>query len=434
MQVLASLVFLICVAGFAAGQQIPVPPPPTALPAHPFFIKNTWIIGGVGDWGYLTMDPAARELFIAHGPTVQVVDVDSGTVAGTVRGFRAARAIVLDSDRARGYAADGQADLVRIFDRHSFRVLANIPTGPAPRSLALEASTGLLFVVGAQPLSIGSESQRQTSGDRSRASQRQMAGGTPHGPLSSITVIDTEHRLELAQLVFPGDLGFAQSDSDGQVYVTVRDRNEIIRLDAHAVGNALRQILRVPAKTAPVLNAADLKTGTPRVPVLNWSSGTATSPPADALPHTLHLGSECEGPRALAIDANHSRLFTACSNFRMVVLDPQSDTVISALPIGPGPDAIGYDPDRGLIFTANGGGEGSVTIIRQDVTDTYSVIQILPTRQYARTLAIDSASGNVYLTSIISGVAMSTPMTNGRPAALKVSPIDKSFQVLVIGN
>ena len=52
----------------------------------------------------------------------------------------------------------------------------------------------------------------------------------------------------------------------------------------------------------------------------------------------------------------------------------------------------------------------------------------------ARTLAIDPSSGDVYLTSVIYGAEMNTPMTNGRPASLKVSPVDSSFQVLVVGN
>jgi len=136
----------------------------------------------------------------------------------------------------------------------------------------------------------------------------------------------------------------------------------------------------------------------------------------------------------MAIDPDHSRLFVAGSNFRLLVIDPQSTGAIATLPIGPGPDSIAYDANRGLIFTANGQGDGSLTIIRQDVTDTYSVIQTLPTRQDARTLAVDPSNGNVYLTSVMYGAAMNTPMTNGTPAPLKVSRVDSSFQVLVVGN
>jgi DNA-binding beta-propeller fold protein YncE len=116
----------------------------------------------------------------------------------------------------------------------------------------------------------------------------------------------------------------------------------------------------------------------------------------------------------------------------MVVLNSGNGQMIATLPIGPGADAIGYDPDRGLIFTANGGSDGSLTIIRQDVTDTYSVIQILPTRQNARTLAIDPSNGEVYLAAVIYGAELNRPPINGAP--LKMSAIDSSFQVLVVGN
>ena len=157
MRVFVSLVVGVWLATIGVpmttGQETPVPPPPTATPSHPFFITKTWMIGGVGDWDYLTMDPTARELFIAHGPVVQVVDVDSGTVAGTVKGFRQAHAVLLDAQGVYGYVTDGQADVVRVFDRRSFQVVATIPTGPAPRSKALDAPSGLLFVVGGQPSS-----------------------------------------------------------------------------------------------------------------------------------------------------------------------------------------------------------------------------------------------------------------------------------------
>src|ERR1700722_10601151 len=96
MRMFLSLWLVVCSA--ASAQLTPVPPPPTGTPAHPFFITKTWIVGGVGDWDYLTMDPTARQLFIAHGPTVQVVDAESGAVEGVVKGLREAHTVVLDTD------------------------------------------------------------------------------------------------------------------------------------------------------------------------------------------------------------------------------------------------------------------------------------------------------------------------------------------------
>jgi DNA-binding beta-propeller fold protein YncE len=459
MRVIASLTLLVCAA--APGQQLtPVPPPATGLPSHPFFINRTWVIGGVGDWDYLTMDPTARELFIAHGPSVQVVDVDTGTVAGTIDGMREAHQVVLDGDNGFGYVSDGQADMVRVFDRHSFQVVANIPTGPLPRSMALDAASGLLFVIGAAPMVAGTGAQQRL---RTMAEQGLGANargtGTPSGTKSTITVIDIQQRIPLAEIVLSGSLGFAKGDGEGRVYVTVQDRNQILRLNATAVGSIVEQLIREretaekkremaqPAgpgsqvsggqTSGSQADAAPARRGQPRrkdEPLRLDLSARIPEELRDIYPHTLWLDSSCQDPRAMAIDRAHERLFVACNNFRMVVLNPGTDQTIAALPIGLGPDAVVYDANRGLIFTANGGGDGSLTIIRQDVTDTYAVIQTLPTRQAARTLALDPSTGELYLTSVLYGAEMSTPFTNGSPAPLKVMPVDSSFQVIVVGN
>jgi hypothetical protein len=143
------------------------------------------------------------------------------------------------------------------------------------------------------------------------------------------------------------------------------------------------------------------------------------------------MGSECPEPEGLAIDTSHLRLFAACNNMKMVVLNASTGELMTSLPTGPGTDAIGYDQGHGLIYTANGGANGSLTIIHQDVTDTYAVIQNLPTRQRARTLAIDQSTGEVYLVTDLLGVNLAQ---SGSAGTLKTDPVNGSFQVLVIGN
>lgn len=454
MRVFLSVGLAVCTV--ASAQLTPVPPPPTGTPSHPFFITKTWIVGGIGDWDYLTMDPTARQLFIAHGAAVQVVDVETGALAGVVRGMRETHSVVLDPQGSFGYISDGPADLVRVFDRRTFQIVANIPTGPSPRSMALDPSSGLLFVVGSQTTPAAGQSGRQAQpvatsrrapaggGDGSRASAR-------GGPISTVTVIDVERRVPLAQIALSGSLGFAQGDGNGRVYITVSDRNQILRLDAQGIGSAVHRIIDTQSSARPdkgqitqanaqlpanARNAASQKTGAAQTSekglLLDWTPGTKAAPPADALPHALALDSNCQRPRALAIDTAHERLFAACTNMRMVALDADTGRTVAALPIGIGADAIGYDANRGLIFTANGGNSGSLTVIRQDVTDTYSVVQILPTRQNARTLAINPSNGEVYLASVIYGAVLNNPPINGAP--LKISAVDSSFQVLVVGN
>jgi DNA-binding beta-propeller fold protein YncE len=441
----------LAVCGVASAQLTPVPPPSTATPSHPFFITKAWIVGGSGDWDSLTLDAAAHQLFISHGPQVQVVDVESGTVVGTVKGMREVHTIVLDQQGQFGYISDGPADVVHVFDRRTFQIVANIPTGPSPRSMALDPATGLLFVIGSQQAGSGGQPANPSPTTRppsssSRTPRNGNSGsgsGTPRGPQSTITVIDAERRTQIAQILLQEMLGFAQGDGNGRIYITVPDRDRIIRIDAQAVGSALQGIINDQQAAARRAVKTQQPATQPSQPSqlaarrqaddkplqLDWTAGQSAAPSADAYPYPLPLNGVCERPRALAVDSTHERLFVACSNFKMVALDAGTGQAVATLPIGPGPDTIGYDPNRGLIFTANGAGDGSLTIIRQDVTDTYSVVQTLPTRQNARTLAIDPSNGAVYLATVITGAVLSN-----QSGPIKLKAVDGSFQVLVVGN
>jgi hypothetical protein len=93
---------------------------------------------------------------------------------------------------------------------------------------------------------------------------------------------------------------------------------------------------------------------------------------------------------------------------------------------------VGYDPDRNLIFSANGTGYGSLTIIQQDPnTDSYAVVQNLATSARARTLAVDPSTGLVYLVTDDMGLDL-TP--RGGFTTIKPTPVEGSFQVLVVGH
>ncbi len=45
-----------------------------AAAQQPYKILDHWKIGGSGSWDYLTADPAAHLLYLAHGPRVEVID------------------------------------------------------------------------------------------------------------------------------------------------------------------------------------------------------------------------------------------------------------------------------------------------------------------------------------------------------------------------
>jgi DNA-binding beta-propeller fold protein YncE len=421
---------LVCLLASAAlsAQQVPGA---TELPGSPFFIKKTWIIGGGANWDYLTVDPAAHRLFIAHGPIVQVVDIETGTVAGQVTGLQEAHAIALDDTGQFGYISDGGDDQVKVFDRQTFAVVASIPTGPTPRALVFDPQNKLVFAICLNSIV---EDPNQTPSGRpgSRNPNTPPRSASPNRtpePVterSSVTVIDAQTNQALAEILLPGRLGFAQTDGDGQVFINVVNRNQILRLDAQSLASLLHS-----SSTQTAAASTTAASGPAAPQVLDWSHESNLPAAAQSRMRVFSLGPDCHEPSGLATDSNHARLFAACNNMKMAVLNAGTGEVVTSLPTGPGTDAIGYDPNRGLIYTANGGANGSLTIIRQDVTDTYAVIQNLPTRQRARTLAVNPSTGEVYLVTDLVGFNLTQP---GGIGTLKPAPVSGSFQVLVIAN
>jgi DNA-binding beta-propeller fold protein YncE len=431
---------LLCLLGVlpVAAQVAPIPTP-TQLPGSPFSIKKSLSIGGSGSWDYLAVDPAAQRLFIAHGHTVQVVDLDAGTVVAEMTGFREAHAIALDDDGSYGYVSDGPAAEVKIFNRSNFEVEASISLGYSPRSIAFEPRSGLLFAVCGS--NIAGPGTPAAPGHRPQAAGPRIPnspGNTPSDEFAGIThivAIDTQQRTAIADIAISGDGRFAQAGTDGAVYLTVA---EAARLEYR--NNMTRRILappRIARFDGPAIAAeaqrvrsdgAAPESGSPVS--MDWSENDGHGSRANFI--SLPLPSTCARPQGLAVDSKDFRLFVACESQSLLILNATSGQTLAALVTGPGDDVVGYDPDRELVYSANGGGYGSLTIIQQDAnTDSYAVIQNLPTLARARTLAADPSTGLVYLVTDLTGVDLSP---RGGFAPIKTAPIQGSFQVLVVGR
>jgi len=103
----------------------------------------------------------------------------------------------------------------------------------------------------------------------------------------------------------------------------------------------------------------------------------------------------CEEPSGLAIDAAHERLFSACDNKVMAVVDAKSGKVLGTAPIGAGVDAAAYDPGTGLAFASCG--EGVLTVVRIGSSGRPEVVESVTTQRGARTMALDLEKHRVFL-------------------------------------
>lgn len=102
-------------------------------------------------------------------------------------------------------------------------------------------------------------------------------------------------------------------------------------------------------------------------------------------------------PTGLALDAEHGRLFVACGNEKLIVLDKETGKVITTLPIGSGVDFAAYDAALQRVYTANGG-SGTMTVIHQDSPDRYTVLENVPTHRGGHALAVDPETHRIYVT------------------------------------
>jgi DNA-binding beta-propeller fold protein YncE len=97
------------------------------------------------------------------------------------------------------------------------------------------------------------------------------------------------------------------------------------------------------------------------------------------------------------MDRESRRLFSTCGNKTMVIVDADSGRVIANLPIGVHPDGALYDPATKLAFSSNI--DATLTVVRPEGKDKYSVLDTVQTEPGARTMAIDLKTHTIYLSS-----------------------------------
>ncbi len=128
----------------------------------------------------------------------------------------------------------------------------------------------------------------------------------------------------------------------------------------------------------------------------------------------------CVRPHGLASDAADKRLFMGCENDVMMVLDADNGRIVASLPIGAGSDAIAFDANRRRVFSSNGK-DGTVSIYQQVTPDRYELIESLHTAVSGRTMAVDAASGKLFVAAADTSPG-ATPGARRRvvPGTLKV--------------
>jgi DNA-binding beta-propeller fold protein YncE len=165
-----------------------------------YHILNEIKIGGEGGWDYLTVDSAARRLYVSHATHVIVVDIDKNAVVGDIPDTPGVHGIALAPDLNKGFISNGRGNNVTIFDLKTLKATGTIPTEMNPDSIRYDAVSKHVFAF--------------------------------NGRSRSATAIDAKTDKALATIMLPGKPEFSVADGKGKVYVNIEDTNEVVEIDA----------------------------------------------------------------------------------------------------------------------------------------------------------------------------------------------------------
>src|SRR5260370_14707220 len=86
-------------------------------------------VGGEGSWDYITFDPAAPRLFVAHATRVDVVDPESAKAIGEIPDTPGVHGIALVPEAGKGLVSHGSTDNATVFDLNTLATLRHVVTG-----------------------------------------------------------------------------------------------------------------------------------------------------------------------------------------------------------------------------------------------------------------------------------------------------------------
>ncbi len=302
---------LLCVS-FAAA---PAPLVAQSGPEQPYHVIARWKIGGEGGWDYMHDDPAAHQLYIAHGPRVDVVDTRTGKLVGAITGLHGTHGIALGTDGQYGYISDGGGDAVVIFNRKTLAKVATIAADQNPDGIVFEPVTQTVWAF--------------------------------NGRSSTATVIDAPTQMNVATVPLPGRPEFPVADGKGNVYDNIESKSEIIRIDARTRRITAEWPAGCESPSGLAIDPRGHRLFTvcrgQKMSVIDYETGQVLANPS--------IGN---GPDAARWSAKHKLAFATCGGDGVLsVIDAAAPgyPTIETLPTQRGARTMAYDSKTDRIYT-----------------------------------------------------------------------------------
>jgi DNA-binding beta-propeller fold protein YncE len=157
-------------------------------------------VGGEGGWDYLTVDGAARRLYISRSTHVMVIDLDTDKVVGDIPNTLGVHGIAVAPELNRGFTSNGMAHTSTIFDLKTLKVLGEVKTGGNPDAIIYDPVSKMVF--------------------------------TFNGHTKDATVFDAVSGKVMRTIPLGGKPEFTATDGQGKIYVNIEDTNEAVEIDS----------------------------------------------------------------------------------------------------------------------------------------------------------------------------------------------------------
>ena len=288
----------------------------TAIAGPEYHVVARIPLPGNDGWDYMTADAAGRRLYVTHGTQVQVLDLDTQTVVGSVAPTAGAHGVALAPALGRGFISNGKTSTLTVFDLKTLAVVATLPaTGKKPDAVLYDSFSKRVFAC--------------------------------NGETANASVFDAVTGRVVGTIALGGSPEFAISDGAGQIFINLEDRNEVVRCDARSLQVTARWPL-APGET-PTALALDpvghrLLAGCRNRHLVVLHAGTGTV--VDVLP----IGS---GVDAVVVDPARGLAFAANGDGTLTVLQRGNTghyAVIGTVPTQAGARTLARDERTGRLY------------------------------------------------------------------------------------
>lgn len=159
---------------------------------------------GDGGYDYLFIDKQSNKLYVSHGTTVQVIDLTTEQLIGSIGNMLGNHGITIASSTGKGFISDGKANAVIVFDPASLKTIKVIPlSGQKPDAIIYDPFSNQVFAF--------------------------------NGGSNNAAVIDVNALKETGTITLNGAPEFAVADGHGKIYNNIEDKNMLKVIDSRSL-------------------------------------------------------------------------------------------------------------------------------------------------------------------------------------------------------